>query len=127
MKRNILKNKRTTEAIEVEKIYAKSARKKTLFTLGLLTATIAFAIAATTIGAASLGVGESLGAVLSKFFSIKGISHFAQVVVLQLRLPRIVMAIITGISLGIAGAVMQGVLRNPLVSPYTLGLSSGAN
>ncbi len=36
------------------------------------------------------------------------------------------MAIITGVSLGVAGAVMQGVLRNPLVSPYTLGLSSGA-
>jgi iron complex transport system permease protein len=36
------------------------------------------------------------------------------------------MAVITGISLGVAGAVMQGVLRNPLVSPYTLGLSSGA-
>jgi iron complex transport system permease protein len=126
MKRNILKRKRIIETIEVKEIYVKSARKKTLFTLGLLAATIAFAIAATTIGAASLGVGESLGAVLSRFFSMQGISHFAQVVVLQLRLPRIVMAIITGVSLGIAGAVMQGVLRNPLVSPYTLGLSSGA-
>ena len=126
MKMNILKRKRIAETIKVKEIYARSARKNTLFILVLLAATIAFAIVATSIGAASLGVEESLRAVLSRFFFVQGVSHFAQVVVLQLRLPRILMAIITGVSLGVAGAVMQGVLRNPLVSPYTLGLSSGA-
>jgi len=126
MKTKILKRKRITKAIGVEETYARSTRKKIFFVLGLLVATIIFATAATSIGASSLGIGESLRAVLSKFFSIQGVSHFAQVVVLQLRLPRILMAIIAGVSLGVAGAVMQGVLRNPLVSPYTLGLSGGA-
>ncbi|MHC1572949.1 MAG: FecCD family ABC transporter permease [Candidatus Syntropharchaeales archaeon] len=50
----------------------------------------------------------------------------ADVCVWNLRLPRIFLGIIAGIGLGLAGAVMQGILRNPLASPYTLGISSGA-
>jgi iron complex transport system permease protein len=51
----------------------------------------------------------------------------AEMIVVGFRLPRILLAILTGISLGMAGAVMQGLLRNPLVSPFTLGLSSAAS
>lgn len=43
------------------------------------------------------------------------------------RLPRVLMAIIAGASLGLAGAVMQGILRNPLASPFTLGIASAAS
>ncbi len=50
----------------------------------------------------------------------------ADVCVWNLRLPRIFLGIIAGIGLGLAGAVMQAILRNPLASPYTLGISSGA-
>lgn len=51
----------------------------------------------------------------------------AELIVTGYRLPRIFLAILTGISLAVAGAVMQGLLRNPLVSPFTLGLSSAAS
>ncbi len=44
----------------------------------------------------------------------------------QLRLPRICMALIGGFGLAFSGAAMQGILRNPLVSPFTLGISSAA-
>ncbi len=114
------------EVFDAEEVYARASGKKTLFTLVLFVGVLAVAVFATSMGAASLGMGESFGAVLAEFLPVEEVSTFAQVVVLQLRLPRILMAIITGISLGVAGAVMQGVLRNPLVSPYTLGLSSGA-
>ncbi|WP_321504600.1 iron ABC transporter permease [uncultured Methanoregula sp.] len=50
----------------------------------------------------------------------------AELIVTGFRLPRIILAILTGASLAVAGAVMQGLLRNPLVSPFTLGLSSAA-
>ena len=50
----------------------------------------------------------------------------ADVCVWNLRLPRIFLGIVAGIGLGLAGAVMQAILRNPLASPYTLGISSGA-
>ena len=43
------------------------------------------------------------------------------------RMPRMFMIVLTGISLGIAGMVMQGLLRNPLVSPFTLGVSTAAS
>lgn len=50
----------------------------------------------------------------------------AQKIIIFLRLPRIVMAVIAGIGFGISGAVMQSVSRNYLVSPFTLGVSSAA-
>ena len=45
------------------------------------------------------------------------------VCVWNLRIPRILLAILAGISLGTAGAIMQWALKNPLASPYTLGIS----
>jgi iron complex transport system permease protein len=48
-------------------------------------------------------------------------------IVLNLRLPRVLLAFIAGIALSVSGAVMQSVLRNPLASSYTLGVSSGAS
>lgn len=50
----------------------------------------------------------------------------AHYVLFQLRIPRILMSIITGASLGLAGAAMQGLFRNPLVSPGLAGVSAGA-
>lgn len=47
-------------------------------------------------------------------------------IVLELRLPRIVVALLMGAALGVAGAILQGVFRNPLADPYVLGTSSGA-
>ena len=51
----------------------------------------------------------------------------AALIVFGFRFPRILLAILTGLSLAVAGTVMQGLLRNPLVSPFTLGLSSAAS
>lgn len=47
-------------------------------------------------------------------------------ILLELRLPRVVVALLMGASLGVAGAILQGVFRNPLADPYVLGTSSGA-
>lgn len=44
----------------------------------------------------------------------------------QLRLPRIIMACMVGAALGVAGTCMQGLFRNPLVSPGLIGISAGA-
>ncbi len=49
------------------------------------------------------------------------------VVVLELRLPRVVLGGLVGASLALAGAAMQGLFRNPLADPYVLGVSSGAS
>src|SRR3989442_13900463 len=47
-------------------------------------------------------------------------------VVLEIRAPRVLAAVMVGASLAAAGTVYQGILRNPLVSPDILGVSSGA-
>lgn len=52
---------------------------------------------------------------------------YEQVIVRELRVPRTLIALAVGGSLGIAGAVMQGVTRNPLAGPSILGVSAGAS
>lgn len=47
-------------------------------------------------------------------------------IIFEVRLPRIFIAIIAGMALACTGVIMQGLLRNPLASPFTLGVSSGA-
>jgi iron complex transport system permease protein len=54
-------------------------------------------------------------------------SRAAEVIVWNIRMPRILMAILVGAALAIAGVAYQGVLRNPLADPYILGVSSGAS
>ena len=46
--------------------------------------------------------------------------------VMDMRLPRVLMAFLTGAALSVAGTVMQSVLQNPLASPFGLGISAGA-
>lgn len=53
-------------------------------------------------------------------------SNQASAIVLQLRLPRALAALVTGALLAVAGAYMQVLLRNPLADPYVLGVSGGA-
>ena len=48
-------------------------------------------------------------------------------IVVDIRLPRILLAIVVGASLSVAGASFQALLRNPLADPYVLGVSSGAS
>lgn len=48
-------------------------------------------------------------------------------IIMKVRLPRIALSILVGAALSIAGAGFQGVLRNPLADPYTLGVASGAS
>ncbi|MCL5422615.1 MAG: iron ABC transporter permease [Nitrospirae bacterium] len=56
-----------------------------------------------------------------------GLSEVEKEIVFSIRLPRVVVAVLMGMALGAAGAVLQGVLRNPLADPYILGISSGAS
>ena len=50
----------------------------------------------------------------------------AETIIVELRLPRVLMAMAVGVALSLAGATFQGLLRNPLADPYVLGTASGA-
>ena len=56
-----------------------------------------------------------------------GIGSATDSIIWTLRVPRALLAFAVGASLGISGAVMQSVLRNPLASSYTIGVSAGAS
>lgn len=75
------------------------------------------------VGSYGLSIGEVVEAVLAR---ITGRELDSSLVVLDIRMPRIIAAALCGMALSVAGATLQGVLRNPLVDPYVLGLSSGA-
>ncbi len=73
----------------------------------------------------------SVGSVRIEFFDIVS-SLFDpnsryRPIIWNLRLPRVLMALVAGASLASVGAAFQGLLRNPLVDPYLLGVSSGAS
>ncbi len=88
-----------------------------LISAALLAASFVLAL---TLGAADTGIRDVWQAV----FSGSG-EHAA--VLRGLRIPRVLAAVFTGAALAVAGAVMQGVTRNPLADPGLLGLTSGAN
>ena len=78
---------------------------------------------AATLGSYPIGVVE----VYATIFAGPVAGTEVGTIVWNYRLPRILMGILTGAALGVAGAAMQGILRNPLASPFTLGIASAAS
>src|SRR6202030_2286785 len=70
------------------------------------------------------GLGRDLISVL--LHQTKALSSDYGMIVIEIRLPRILLAIVVGASLSVAGTSFQALLRNPLADPYVLGVSSGA-
>jgi iron complex transport system permease protein len=89
--------------------------------MNLLLATAVIALAA-----AGLFLGETAlsGSQIARAFTDP--TSGAHEVLFQIRLPRTAAALVVGAALGLAGAVMQGLLRNPLADPGVLGVSGGA-
>lgn len=71
-------------------------------------------------------VDESISTFSSLFFGTPASVSTQHTVLFNVRLPRILAALLVGAALSIAGASFQGIFRNPLVSPYILGVGSGA-
>ena len=97
-------------------------RKRTVRITALL-ALLTFAVMTVSTGAGSHFVPPL--AVLKALFGYG--DPMDLVIVWQLRLPRVVIAVLVGASLAVAGAVLQGVIRNPLASPDVAGITEGAS
>ncbi|MEU8676070.1 iron chelate uptake ABC transporter family permease subunit [Streptomyces sp. NPDC048560] len=88
----------------------------------------ALAVCVAAVFALSLSVGDMvmpLGTVVETLLG--GGDGGSQFVVLELRLPRALLAILVGTGFGLSGAVFQTLLRNPLASPDVIGISAGAS
>lgn len=86
----------------------------------LLVALCILSLTAITMGSAGYSIPEILRALFSEQKST------IKVIVINLRLPRLLLAIMVGASLSAAGALLQSVMRNPLADPGTIGVSAGA-
>ncbi len=105
----------------VHEIGERARRRRHFLLLGLTAALTAVAILAVAIGPA----GVSFSAALSSFFGF-GDDKQAEIIILAIRLPRLVVGVAAGATLGICGAAMQALFRNPLADPGLIGISSGA-
>jgi len=105
---------------EIEKRYTFFIRRKSRFLWLATVVTIILGITGLSLGPSAISFRE-----LISVLSDRG-SEFNNNIILQIRLPRVLAGIITGIALSVSGVVMQSVLRNPLGSPFTLGISNAA-
>lgn len=87
---------------------------------GLLVLIAAAAVISLRTGAYPIGFGDIAAALLGH--AAEAVSH----VFWNIRVPQVLAALLAGACLGLAGTAMQNVLRNPLASPFTLGISQGA-
>ncbi len=83
----------------------------------------------TAVGSVYIPPGDILSILASRLFGAalpERIGTVYPAMVMDMRLPRVLLAFITGAALAASGTVMQSVLQNPLASPFALGVSSGA-
>lgn len=105
--------------------YRRAIRKRFIFLFGGLLVGLVLAVVDLLTGSANVAASDVL-CVISQWVTGCEVPKIAVTVVKVYRIPTVLTAIGVGASLGVAGSIMQTILRNPLASPYTLGISAGA-
>ncbi|MFI9624431.1 FecCD family ABC transporter permease [Streptomyces sp. NPDC052042] len=108
---------------------ASGSRRSTAFllTVGLVAALLVCCLLSAGLGAYNIPLGDVLGSVQHRLgLGGAALDRVGESVLWNVRLPRVVLALLVGASLGCAGALMQGVFGNPLAEPAVIGISSGA-
>ena len=99
-----------------------TARRTVSILLALTVALVVVAVAGISVGSTNIGLG-------TMWASIRGRGgeqgETVRTILFQLRIPRVLLAMIVGAGLSVAGAALQSLLRNPLAEPFILGISSG--
>ncbi|MFA5363987.1 MAG: iron ABC transporter permease [Candidatus Bathyarchaeia archaeon] len=118
---------KTSNAETEKRKYKKLVTKRLLFLVSCAVSLILIAGISLAMGSASMTFTDAYAAVFNKFLpDWFPVSSLATNVVWHLRLPRILMAILAGAVFAMSGSTTQAILRNPLATPYTLGVSAGA-
>ncbi len=105
----------------------RSKRKVRAVVLFGLLITVAVSILSLCVGSeTTMGIGEALSNTWSAISKGGHNLTYEEMLIYNQRLPRVLGAIAVGIGLAVAGAMYQAVIKNPLVEPYIMGVSSGA-
>ena len=100
-------------------------KKVLLINLALICLVIIFALGIS-FGVVKIPFVDVVKSLFSPVFSNMAVSERFNIIIFNIRLPQVITAIVAGAGLAVSGAVMQSVLRNPLGSPFTLGISHAA-
>ena len=119
------------ELKSLEKRFIRKFSNKKIAILTAITISIAIAsiLLGIIVGAVSISVLDTIKIIIGKMFSLslydgeKG----TELIIWEIRFSRVILAFLVGASLALAGAAFQGLLRNTLADPYTIGVSSGAS
>jgi len=100
----------------------------TLAATGMLLLGVVF-VAGVAIGSVPVAPADALAIVARRLFGFDIPVTWpatTEAIIWELRIPRVLTAMVVGVALSVAGATFQGLLRNPLADPYVLGTASGA-
>ena len=125
---DLIKNRIDEDTFEGK--YNASIRKKVLLILSLIALSIIALFLGICLGSVDIPPIDVFRSffhpILPQFVAEPSQTYYYDFIFMG-RMPRVIMVALTGFSLGVAGMIMQGLLRNPLVSPFTLGLSTAAS
>jgi len=108
---------------------SKKIRRWMSYLIGLMILLIGISFLSISIGAVHIPLKKTILLLIQRILFWQSLpleSTPASVILFKIRLPRLILGIVVGASLSTAGVIFQGMFRNPLVEPYTLGVSGGA-
>jgi len=122
--------KETHDKERLRMVFFANTRKKILFISALAISLLALSVISLSIGSVHISIADTLKsilhAILPNVFEGPSRSYYADIII-NGRMPRVFLVLLTGTALAAAGTIMQGLLRNPMVSPFTLGVSTAAS
>lgn len=116
-------------AVAQVRAFTRTDRGRRIITGSGFLLTLLISVWALSFGGSSINVGNAIEALWAKLtFTPASDSATARLYlqVWELRVPRVLLSLVAGAALSVAGVLFQGLLRNPLVSPYTLGIAPAA-
>lgn len=98
-----------------------------LFSASVVVAVVSLGVGSTSISFDSVAIAVARRTpIISELVKSIEVSGVEEVIVVEYRLPRVVLGWLVGASLAAAGALFQGIFRNPMADPYVIGVSAGA-
>ncbi|MDR0819068.1 MAG: iron ABC transporter permease [Oscillospiraceae bacterium] len=103
------------------------SKKDILWAVALIAAPVILGIASIGIGRYAIGARDIIECLFAPLFPNAQVSEVTTRVIFNIRLPRVLLALVAGAGLAVAGASFQSIFSNPLATPDTLGVASGAS
>ena len=101
--------------------------KQSAWVVGIIVALVATMLLAMGIGRYSISVGQIINTLLPSSLAMEEVDPNVRTVIYTIRLPRVLLAALAGGGLAVSGAAFQSLFSNPLATPDTLGVATGAS